>query len=137
MMPRPHAVPRIFHVLVCEALLLEHMCLHLIHRWCDLSKLTKIDKTIWIEIADADSAQLARFESFFHGTISAIIIAERLMNEHEIDIIALQIFQRFVNRRRCFFVACVRHPNLCCKEEFSTRQSATSDRFSNSFFIAV
>lgn len=130
-----HAV--LDHVLVRHFLLLEDVRFHLVHCRDDLSKLAEIDEPIWIEVADADRPQLACFECILHRAVSAVVITEWLVDQHQVDVIALQIRQGLVNRCRCTLVARVRHPYLRCQKKFLTRHATAGHRLTDCCFVAV
>lgn len=51
----------LFHIFMCGALLLEHVCFHLIDHRCNFCKLAQIDKAVRIKIGHTDSPQLSLF----------------------------------------------------------------------------
>ena len=81
----------LFHIFFCGLLLLEHMCLNLVHCRFDPGEVTDVQKTARIEIGYADSADFAFIVSLLHGAVGTIVIAEGLMDQEKIDIICLKL----------------------------------------------
>ena len=78
-------------------LLVEHMRFHLIDHRSDLIELAKINEPVGIKIRHADCPEFSGAVGFFHGAPCAVIIAERLMYEQQVDVIGTQFSERLVD----------------------------------------
>ena len=96
-----------FHDLMGRALLQERMGPHLIDRGCDLNELTQVHQPVRIKIGDADGPELSLPICLFHGAVSAVIVIEGLVDQHQIDVIALQFPQGLLDGGFCLFIAAV------------------------------
>lgn len=86
-------------------LLLEHVGFHLIHRGNDLAKVCQVNKAIRIEIAHSDSSGFTGPIGCLHGSISAIVVTEGLVDEQQVHIVGLQGLQRGVDGSCGFFLS--------------------------------
>ncbi|MNF88236.1 hypothetical protein D3C84_707270 [compost metagenome] len=59
----------------------------------------EVHQTIRHEVADPDRLGFAFTVQFFHCAPSAVVIAERLMNQVQVEIVELQLLQRFFKRK--------------------------------------
>lgn len=71
--------------------MLENMEFNLVNRRFYFGKVSNIDKPVRIKIGNTDSPDLTVFIRFFHCPICSVIIAKRLMNKQQINIIRLQL----------------------------------------------
>lgn len=101
------------HIFMCLCLLLEHMGLHLIDRRFHFHKTAQVNQTVRVEIRYTDSANPAFLICFFHCPVSSIIVIERLVDKHQINIFRLQLTQGFLQRSLRFFIATVADPYFC------------------------
>ena len=113
------------------------MSFNLIDCRFDLSKMVNVNKSVRIKVGHAYRFHLAGFVCLFHGTISTIIISEWLMDQHQVNIVCLQLAQGFLNRRFCLFISCIAYPYFSCDEQFITRNAALYNCVSYAFFVAV
>lgn len=79
------------HNLMRLDLLLKNMGFHLVDCRRNLDKLTKVNQTIRIEIADSYRTGFAFPVCFFHGSIGSVIIIKRLVDQQKINIVCLQL----------------------------------------------
>ena len=86
--PRHNLASIFLHVALRLNLLIEHVSFNLVDHRLDFNVGLKVDKTVWIEVADADGAHKAFFISSLHCPVRAVVITEWLVNEHEVDIFA-------------------------------------------------
>lgn len=82
-------------IIMRRPLLVEHMRFDLVHSRLHFNETGKIDIAVGIEIAHADGAQFAGFISLLHRAIGAVVVAEGLMDEHEVDVIGLKFAQGY------------------------------------------
>ena len=130
-----HAI--FFHIFMGNLLLLEHMGFHLLDGGRHLRELAEIDETVGIKIGNADGTQLSVLVRFFHRPVSAVVIAKRLMDQHEIDVVGFQLLQRLIDGRFGFFAAGVGHPHFGCDEQFRSRHTALLQRTANRLLVPI
>ena len=130
-----HAV--LFHVLVRGLLLMEDVGLHLVDRRGDFGELAQVDQAVGIKIADADGAQLASTVGLFHRAVGAVIVAERLVNQQQIDVVGVQLLQRTVDGGLCHLVSGVGDPHLGGQEQLVPRHAAFLDGGAHRLLVAV
>ena len=90
-----------------------------------------------IEVAHTDGSHLALTVSTLHRTISAIVVAKRLMDKQQVDIVALQFFQAFEDAGISLLLACIGNPNLGHDEEFLTRHTTLLDGIAHTLLVMV
>ena len=118
-------------------LLLEHMGLHLIDSRNDLAEIRQIHKTVRVEVGNADRTDFPRPVRLLHRPIRAIIVVERLMDQQQINVFALQFIQRFLNGSLCVFIPRICDPYFRCKKQFFARNAAFHDRVPHAFLVAI
>ena len=100
--PRYDACACFLHVFPCFQLLVEDMGLHLVHHRCYFHIGGKVNQMVGIEVAYADGTLLARFIGFLQVAVSAVAVTERLMKQHQVDVVGLQ-FRRLSSM---LFIVC-------------------------------
>ena len=78
-------------------------------------------------IGDSDRPELAGAHGFFHSPVDAFIIGSRLVDQEQVDIIHVQIFQGVLNDPACTLI--VAAVNLGGDEYFFPCDDSLVDRF--------
>ena len=99
-------------------LLEEGMELHLVDSGFDLHGLTDIGQNLGIAVTNADGLQLALFVGLLHGPIGTDIVAHRLVDQVQIDVVQPQLLHRGLNGLLGTLVAGVLNPQLGGNEQF-------------------
>lgn len=86
-----------FHIFLSLDLLVEHVGLDLIDHRSDLHVCSEVYEMVGVEVADADGADFTLAVGIFESAVCAIAVAERLMEQHEVDIIRAQAAEAFVD----------------------------------------
>ena len=76
---------------LANLLLLEHMGFDLVDGRLDLGEMLNVQIPVGAEVGHADGTELAGLIKFLHRPVSAIIIAKRLMDEQQVEIIGTQL----------------------------------------------
>ena len=127
----------LFHVFVRSSLLLKHMGFHLIDHGCNFCELTQIDQSVRVEVGHANSPQLSLFVCFLHGSVCAVIISKRLMDQHQVKVVGFQLVQGFVDGCLCLFITGVGHPDLAGEEQFLSGYATFLDSIAYRFLVSV
>ena len=75
------------HDLVRLLLLEKDVRLHLVDGGPDRAEIGKVDQAVGVKVAHADRADLAGMKRIFHGAVGAVVVAEGLVNEQQIDVV--------------------------------------------------
>ena len=75
------------HDLVRLLLLEKDVRLHLVDGGLDRAEIGKVDQAVGVKVAHADRAYLAGMKRIFHGAVSAVVVAEGLVDEQQIDVV--------------------------------------------------
>jgi hypothetical protein len=105
----------------------EGIDLDLVDRRLDLVEGHDVHQAVGLEVAEADSAQLAVAVSLFHRAPGAVHVAEGLVDQVEVEVVQLQALQRLVDRLLGAFVARVLHPQFAGDEQLIARDAAVPD----------
>lgn len=135
--PRHDARTELLHDPLRLDLLVENMRLYLIHGRNDLHITGQIDEVVGIEIRNADSTQFTLFVSLFQCAVCPVTVAERLVQQYQVDIVRLQFTQALVDRSFRFFIPVVRYPHFRHEENFLAVDTAFADGISYAFFVVV
>jgi len=65
-------------------------------------------KAVWIEVAHSDCTHFACLQCLLHGAISAVVVAEWLVDEQQVDVVGAELAQALVNACRCLLLAGIR-----------------------------
>ena len=113
------------------------MGLHLVQHRLHLHVHSQVYEVVGIEIRHANATQFTFLVGFLQGTIGSIAVAERLVQQHQVDIICLQLAQTLVNRCLCLLVAIVGNPYLRYEEDILAINAALLPCTTYTFFIGV
>jgi hypothetical protein len=80
-----------------------------------------------IAVADTDGTDFPFLVCFLHCTVCTAVIAKRLVDQIQIQIIQSQIVKGSLDRLLCSFIAVVLYPELCCDEQFFSCYAALFD----------
>ena len=118
-------------------LLLEHMGFHLVHGGGHLHKLAQIDEPVWVEIGHPNGPQLPGLVRLLHGPVGAVVVAEGLVNQQQVDVIGLQVLQGLVNGGLGLLVALVGNPHLGGEEQLVPGHAALDNSAAHRVLVAV
>ena len=118
-------------------LLAERMRLDLVHRRRNLRERAHVDQSLRVEVRDADSANLPRLVRILHRAVRAGIVAHRLVEQHEVDVVGAQAAQAFVDGRRRTLVVHIGNPDLARDEHVLARNAAFAHGGADAFLVAV
>ena len=113
------------------------MRFHLIDRRNDFHVAGDVDEMVGIEIRDADGAEFPFLVRFFQCAVCAITVAERLVQEHQVDVVRLQLTQALVDGSLCLFVAVVGNPYFRHKENFLATDAAFAHGITHALLVMV
>ena len=111
------------HVLLRLALLEEHVALDLVHGGRDAVERDEVCEVIWVEASCPYGADNALLVELLHGAPRAEDVAERLVDEVEVDVVEPQPLERHVEAALGPLVARIRHPQLGRHEHLVARQA--------------
>ena len=118
-------------------LLVEGVDLDLVHRGHDLVEQAHVQHTVGGEVAQADGADPAACLIFLQRAPCAVDIIERLVQQHQVDVAAVQPCQRAIKRGLGGFVTVVLDPDLAGDEKLLTRNAAVPDALSDLGLVHV
>nr|GEU28231.1 hypothetical protein [Tanacetum cinerariifolium] len=130
-----HAV--VLHELHAVFLLVERIDLHLVDGRLDVVEGDQVHQTVGLEIAHAYRAQLAGAVGLFHRAPRAVHVAERLMDQVQVQVVELQPLQRLVDGGARGVVARVLHPQLAGDEQVVARHAAVPDALPHGALVQV
>ena len=115
------------HVLMRGDLLMERVGLHLVDHRRDLIERGKIRQTRRVKVAHADGAHLAFLVQLLQCAPGTVHIGERLMEQHQIQIIQSQPPQRTFNRFTGLRIAVMFDPHLGGDEQLTAVDAAVAN----------
>ena len=127
----------LFHVLMGRLLLLEHVGFHLVHGGGHLHKLAQIDEPVRVEVGHSNGPELPRPCTPPPCPVGAVVVAEGLVNQQQIDVIGLQVLQGLVNGGLGFLVALVGNPHLGGEEQLVPGHAALGNGAAHRALVAV
>ena len=92
---------------------------------------------VGVEIADTDGPQLPLPVRLRQGAVGTVAVAERLVQQHQVDVLCLEFLQTLVNRSLCPFVAVVRNPYFRHEEDVLAPDAALLPGTPHALLIAV
>ena len=125
------------HVLVRGDLLMERIGLHLVDHRCDLVECRKISQPHRAEIAHADGANLAFLVQLLQRAPGAVHVGERLVEQHQIQIIQTQLPQRILDGFTSLGIAVMLDPHLCGNEQLAAVDAAIADALTDLRLIHI
>lgn len=96
-----------------------------------------VREAILVEVRDADGSGFPFFLQVDQSVISAVVVRERLMEEHKVEIICLQLIQAVFDGLLCVFVAVMFAPDFSCDKDFLSLDAGLLQRFSDFFCVEV
>ena len=127
----------LFQVFFGCLLLLEDVSLNLVDGGLHSGKVLDVQVAVRAEVGHADGADLAGVVELLHCAVGAVVIAERLMDEQQVQIIGAQFAHGFLNGGLGFFIAGIGDPYLGGEEELFPGQAALGQGSTHAFLIAV
>ena len=88
---------KLIHEFACLMLLVEYVGFYLVYHWRNLHVGRKIHQMVREEVAHADGTKLACLVSLFQVSIGSVAVAERLVQEHQVDVVGLQFAQTLID----------------------------------------
>lgn len=125
------------HVLLRRTLLEEHVALHLVHGGGDAVERDEIREVIGVEVRRPYGSDHALLVELLHGAPRAEDVAERLMDEIEVNIIEPQPLERRFEAAFGPLVARIRHPQFGRHEHLVARQAARAHGRPDRFLVTV
>ena len=135
--PRLVRHPILAHDLVIVGALIENMGLDLVDRRCDVVVGDEIDEPVGMKIRHPDGAGPALTIQFLHRPPRSVVVAERLMDEIEIDVVQAQSVQRPLECGLGRVVAGVLHPQLGGHEQLIAWDAAAVQGASDGLFVLI
>ena len=125
------------HPFVRGFLLIVRVRLHLIDHWLDTREGAKVYQPVRVEVGNADGAQFSLCIQLFQSSPCAVVIGKRLVQKHKVDVIELQLTQRFQHGLSAFFIAVVFDPYFCGDEQLFAGNARPFDRVADFLFVEV
>ena len=97
----------------------------------------EIDEAIGIEVAHADGSYLTFTIRTLHSSVRTIVIAERLMDQEQVNIVGLELLQTFEDGGISLLFARISDPDLRHYEEFGARHATLGDGLTYTLFILI
>ena len=97
----------------------------------------QVMETVRTEVAQSDCPGLSFCKKFLKGPVCAVVVAERLVDKQQVDIVCLQFSETFLEGGSCTFFSCVGDPDLGDNEEFLARNPACGNCISHTFFVGI
>ena len=118
-------------------LLVEDVGLHLVDGRRHLDVLRQVHEPVGEEVGDADGADLAGGQGLLHGAVGAVVVAEGLVDEQQVDVVGAQAAQGAVDGAGGALLPGVGDPHLGGQEDVLTGQSAGGDGRAHALLVAV
>ena len=118
-------------------LLAEGMRLDLVHGGHDLVVEDQVDQSVGLEVAHADRTDFPLPVKLLHRPPRAVDVAERLVDQVQVEVVELQPLQR---RSECplgAFVPGILHPELRRDEKFPAGDAAPADGPPHGAFVHI
>lgn len=113
------------------------MRFNLVDGGLDLGKVLKVEVAVGAEVGNADGTELAGLVEPLHRAVRAVVIAERLVDEQQVEIVGLQLAHRLFDGRLGLFITRVRDPHLGRQEKLLARKAALLQRRAHALFIVI
>ena len=118
-------------------LLAEHVRLQLVHGRLYFGVFRHIHEAVGIEVREADGTYLSVPHGFLHSPPRARIVAERLVDKQQVDVVGAQLAERFIDATGGFFLSGIGNPYFRREEQFAARHTAFGDRCAHALFIVI
>ena len=118
-------------------LLVEDVGLHLVDGRRHLDVLRQVHEPVGEEVGDTDGADLAGGQGLLHGAVGAVVVAEGLVDEQQVDVVGAQAAQGAVDGAGGALVPGVGDPHLGGDEDVLAGQSAGGDGRAHALLVAV
>ena len=118
-------------------LLVEDVSLHLVDGRRHLDVLRQVHEPVGEEVGDADGADLAGGQGLLHGAVGAVVVAEGLVDEQQVDVVGAQAAQGAVDGAGGALLPGVGDPHLGGQEEVLAGQSTGGDGRAHTLLVAV
>ena len=118
-------------------LLVEDVGLHLVDGRRHLDVLRQVHEPVGEEVGDADGADLAGGQGLLHGAVGAVVVAEGLVDEQQVDVVGAQAAQGAVDGAGGALVPGVGDPHLGGDEDVLAGQSTGGDGRAHALLVAV
>ena len=118
-------------------LLVEDVGLHLVDGRRHLDVLRQVHEPVGEEVGDADGADLAGGQGLLHGAVGAVVVAEGLVDEQQVDVVGAQAAQGAVDGAGGALLPGVGDPHLGGQEDVLAGQSTGGDGRAHALLVAV
>ena len=118
-------------------LLIERVQLNLVDHRSDTLIQTKIDQPVRGKVADPDGAHRPLLVQPLHGAPRAVVVAERLVNQIEVEVGKAQLFERTVKGFERAVISRVLHPQFGGDEQLTARDAGLPHRLPDRLLVAV
>ena len=118
-------------------ILVQRMALHLVHHRLRFVELAELHHAVNVKVRDADCAHLAFLIELHHIAPRAEHIAERLVEQQQVDVVGLQLAQRILDRRARGALAEMLDPHLGGKEDIAAVDARGSDGRAHLLFVEI
>ncbi len=125
------------HVLVGLDLLVDRIGLDLIDHRGDLVESNHVGQTVRIEIAHANCADHTVLVELFERAPCAVGIGERLVQQHEVEIVSAELLQGHVDGLQRILIAVVADPDLGGEEQFLAIDAGILDALTDFGLIEI
>ena len=99
--------------------------------------LRQVHEPVGEEVGDADGADLAGGQGLLHGAVGAVVVAEGLVDEQQVDVVGAQAAQGAVDGAGGALVPGVGDPHLGGDEDVLAGQSTGGDGRAHALLVAV
>lgn len=100
------------------------MCLDLVDHRLDFTETAQVDEAVGIEIAHADCTHEAFAVRIFHGTPSAVVVAERLVYQQQVNVVSAQTAKALADALRSLSLTGIAYPHFSGQENLVTSYAA-------------
>lgn len=122
---------------MCLDLLVEHVRLHLVHHGRDLHVAGQGGQMVGVEVADTDGADLPLLVGLLQGAVCAVAVAERLVQQHQVNVVRAEPAEALVDGCLGFLIAVIRDPDLRHDEDLVARDAALGDSGAYAFLVMI
>ena len=135
--PRHDVAAVLLHIPLRLHLLVEDVGLHLVDGGLDLDVRLQVDEAVGEEVAHADGAHLALALGALHGAVRAVVVAEGLVDEQQVDVAGLQLAQALQDAGVGFLLARVAYPHLGHDEQLLARHATLPQGLAHALLVVV
>jgi hypothetical protein len=113
------------------------VALDLVDGGCDLVVFDQVDEPVAIEVCDTDRADQTFALQVLHRAPRAVVVAERLVDQIQVDVVEAEPLQRSLEAAPCLHLAGVLCPELGRDEQLLARNATRGDRPADGLLVAI